>query len=395
VLVVQDGHQTHTRASDAIEEGYVSGVIWSPGDHSPERLAERIQSEPFVGTVQAIDPQLYVARLDDANPKKLGLHELFDIPLRPRDLAGRKLAPLVDDVLSSQAAHSDLTHLIAPTVAFGALGDRNAQTAIDLADASVAWWDDNEDEDRPLLTSLAIEHTLLADQESVDGLLDEITSLDTHGFYLLFELDPNADPTRAAPAIYRALYIVNTLADNDFDVWVGYAGLGGYAMRAAGASTVATGLFQKQQWWSPGHWTRGGGGRQPKPRAYLSTVSGSLLIEAELGVLKRVSRGLFDEAVDAPGPIAADLRGGRSPSEVYDRAECSMQLFATLAEFEERIGSDLESNLRQVHRDLQQGMQRLELINDAVVLDVRSGTRAVGSWLDAVAQLGADLGIDL
>lgn len=394
MLIVQDGHQTHTRASDAIGAGLAGGVVWSPGDQGPDKLLERIACAPFAGSLQAIDPQLYVARLIDANPKKIGEHGLFAVPMRPRDLAARQLPGLIDVILSAQAGCPAITHLIAPTVSVANMADRNAQTAVDLADGSIAWWDGKDDEDRPLLLSFALEQSLLADDDSVNGLLDEITGLDSHGFYLLFELPPNADPQRAAPLIHRALYVVNTLAENDFDVWVGYVGVGGYAMRAAGASTIATGWFQKQQWWSPDHWSPSRG-RQPRPRAFLSTVVGSLVLETELDPLRRADARLYREIIEAPGEIASELREGRLPTDVFDRAECSMQLFATLAELDARIAGDVEDDLRQVDADLGNAIENLERIEAVIPLEVRSGTRSPSAWRDAVVALAADLGMSL
>ena len=105
---------------------------------SPRRAHPR---GAFRGNVQAIDPQLYVARLLDANPKRLADHDLFSVPLRARDLSAQRLPGVVSTVLEFQAGHDELTHLISPTVAFSSMGDRSAQTTLDLADASATWWD--------------------------------------------------------------------------------------------------------------------------------------------------------------------------------------------------------------------------------------------------------------
>jgi hypothetical protein len=394
MLIVQDGHQTWTRAVEAIDAGYASGIVWSPGDHPRDRLAEHTVEEPFAGNVQAIDPQLYVARLRDANPKRLADHDLFSVPLRARDLSAQRLPGVVSTVLESQAGHAELTHLISPTVALSSMGDRSAQTALDLADASATWWASSGDA-RPLLISLALEQTLLGDRDSVNGLLDEVTGIDTPGFYLLFELPPDMDRARAAPLIARALYIVNALATNDYDVWVGYAGLGAYAMRAAGASTVASAWFQKQQWWSPAHWSSTTGGRQPRPRAYLSPVAGSLLLEAELDPLRHADADLYEETIDAAGPIADALQNGESPSADFDRATCSLQLFATLHELESRITGRVREDLERVYTDLTDAADLLSRIEWSVALEPRSGTRSVGAWADAVEGLAEELGVTI
>lgn len=372
----------------------MAGVIWSPADQVPDRLAERITSTDLSGCVQAIDPQLYIARLADAAAKKLADHGVVPVPIRARDLSARRLPDLVSRVMNHQAQFGEITHLLAPSVAIPSMADRSAQTAIDLADAAVAWKDDGGDA-RPILLTLALQQSFLADADSVDGLLDEITGFDCDGFYLLFELPPDADRSVAAPLIQRALYAVNVLADNDFSVWVGYVGLGGYAMRAAGAEAVATGWFQKQQWWSPSHWTPSSGGRQPRPRAFLPSVANSLILSSELDPLSRADAALYRAAIDGSGPISTDLRGGRSPADTFHRGECVEQLFATLAEFESRITGSVEDDLRQVRDDLEDAVALIETIDGVIGLEPKSGTRGPGAWLDAVDSVADELGFVL
>ncbi len=395
MLLVQDGHQTHTRASEALDAGYAGGVIWSPGDHRPDHLSDCIRSDHLEGTAQAIDPQLYVARLSDSNPKKLAEYKLFPIPMGPRDLAARLLPDLVNRILDFQAGHEPLTHFISPTLSVPSMADRKAQSASDLADASLAWKSASND-NRPLLLSLALERSLLEDEESIDGILDEATSFDADGYYLLFELPPELDRERSAVLQRRALYIVSALAANDYEVWVGYAGVGSYAMRAAGASVVASAWFQKQQWWSPDHWTGSGFGRQPKPRAFLSSTIGSLLLEDELDPLRRVDQTLYAEVLDSPGPIADELRAGRSPADgEFGRPECSQQLFATLADLESRFSGDMEADVARAIADLRAATDLVTRVNDLAPLDSRSGPRSVGAWVDATEGLASDLGFDV
>jgi len=395
MLLVQDGHQAHTGAREALDEEFVDGIIWSPADHRPDHLLSCSSDEPFEDAVQGLDPQLYVARLSDPNPKKLQDYELFSVPMRPRDLAARVLPGLVAGIMDYQAAIPDLTHLIAPTLAVPSMADRRAQSAADLADATMAWKEGVED-DRPLLLSLALERSFLDDGDSVDGLLDEVTATDPDGFYLLFELPPDLDRERSATIRSRALYMVSALAENEFEVWVGYAGMGAQCFRAAGAEAVASGWFQKQQHWSPGHWTGEGGGRQPKLRAYLASTIGSLFLEAELDPLRRADAELYEEVLESPGPLAEELRNGRSPADAdFSRSECCLQMFATLAELESRNTGDLQVDLSRAYGDLEMAVDLLERIEEAVQLHPLSGVRSVGAWLDAVSDVAGDLGIAL
>ena len=131
---------------------------------------------------------------------------------------------------------------------------------------------------------------------------------------IYFLSSPDLDRERSATIRSRALYMVSALAENEFEVWVGYAGMGAHCFRAAGAEAAASGWFQKQQHWSPKHWTGEGGGRQPKLRAYLASTIGSLFLDAELDPLGGADLDLYEEVLASPGPLTDELRGGRSPS---------------------------------------------------------------------------------
>lgn len=399
MFLIQDGHQAHTRVEPAIDAGDADGAIWSLADQTPANLDHVVAAECMSrpGIVQAIDPQLYVAPLADANPKKLPDHGLFAVPMRPRDFSARSLVPLVEDLIRFQADRS-VTHILSPTVPVASMVDRWAGIAADLANTSLETWESIDDA-RPFLVSVAVERSLLADPENVDALLDELTAYDCEGFYLLFELDPKMDPAQAAVLFERALYIVYTLAEvNEYTVWVGYAGLNGFAYRAAGAEAFAGGWWQKQNWWSPGHWTAGGGGRAPRPRIYLESILGSLLIDTELRLVdrQRSDNDLLTDLLDGAGPLADDFANGRAYDGNYDRAEMTDQLFAVCAALDERISGDVETDLRRVLDDVTDAEELYRRIRD-VGVQVEPGIvrNAPIVWQMAITALGARVGLDL
>ena len=71
MFLIQDGHQAHTRVEPAINAGDADGAIWSLADETPANLDAVVAAGCMHGDgiVQAIDSQLYVAPLADANPK--------------------------------------------------------------------------------------------------------------------------------------------------------------------------------------------------------------------------------------------------------------------------------------------------------------------------------------
>lgn len=397
MFVIQDGHQARSGVESAIVERNANGVIWSLADETPGGLDESMAADHMAGpgVVQGIDPQLYIAPLTDANPKKLLDHELFSVPMRPRDFSARSLVPLVDDLLRFQAERP-VTHIISPTVAVYSMADRWSGIAADLADTSLQAWEAMGG-DQPLLVSVAVGDSLLADPDNVDALLDELTAYECDGFYLLFELNPRTDPTQASVLFERALYVIYTLAEvNEYIVWVGYAGINGYVYRAVGAEAFGGGWWQKQNWWSPGHWTPGGGGRQPRPRIWLESILGSLLIDNELRPLQRLDGDLFGELLAGAGPLAADFVAGRRFDGNYERAEMTSQLFAVCSALDARITGDVEADLRRVLDEIGDAEDAYRRIRDAGV-QVEPGIvrSAPVVWQSAIATLAGRLSLTL
>jgi len=398
MFLIQDGHQAHTRVGRAIDAGEADGVIWSLADETPANLDAVVEAEHMrrEGIVQAIDPQLYVAPLGDANPKKLADHGLFDVPMRPRDFSARNLVPLVERLIEFQAERP-VTHILSPTVAIPSMVDRWAGVATDLADTSLGAWSAVSD-GRPLFISVAIQQSLLADSENVDALLDELTTYECDGFYLLIEFDPKTDPVEGADQFERALYIVYTLAEvNDFAVWVGYAGLSGFAYRAVGAEAFAGGWWQKQNWWSPGHWTPGRGGRAPRPRIYLESLLGPLLIDVELSAIsrQRTDTDLLADVLAGAGPLADEFARSRPFDSNYDRGEMEAQLFAVCAEVDVRITGDVQADLRRVLRDVGEAQGLHRRMRDVNVEVERAVRNVLATWQTAINALGERVGLDL
>lgn len=402
MFLIQGGHHSSTHIAQGIPAGRADGVIWSPADETPDHLAERIAQAAEHDVLQALDPQLYVASLEDPNPKRLRDHDLFPIPMRGRAFSARRMIRMVERVIDYQAG-LPLTHLISPTVAVSTMTDRSAQIALNLAETTLELCEERREGGhpiRPLLLSAAIERGVLGDSESVNSLLDELTAHEAQGFYLLFEIDPNLDGTRQAAFLAEALYIVYTLAvTQGTEVWVGYSGLSGYLYRAVGAKAFAAGWFQKQQWWSPGHWSGSGqgGGRPPRNRIFLDTILGSLLVDTELPTIRTQRRdaGLGEDLLDGAGTLVDSYREGGGPATL-DRAVCAAQLFEVCAELDSRIGDDLHANLTQVREDLRAAKEIFGRIEAAgVELEGRSSVAQVRVWEAALEAFLLRAGIEL
>lgn len=385
MFLIQGGHQSSTHIEEGLPEGRADGVIWSPGDERPHLLKARMEEAAEHEAVQAVDPQLYVALLEDANPKRLGDYDLFDLPLPPRQFSARRLADLVERIIDFQI-ELPATHLIAPTVAVSSMTDRSAQIALNLAETSLDVADDRG-ENRSMLISAAAERSVLADRESVDVLLDELTAHDVDGYYLLFEIDPSIDAASQASLLSEALYVTYTLGVvQERPVWVGYTGLAGYLFRAVGAEAFAAGWFQKQQWFSTGHWSPGGGGRSPRARIYLDSLFGSLLIDAELMAVRRQRQDttLAVDLLNGVGDLAAAHSAG-GPAPDAPRPVCAAQLLDVCAELDGRIEGEVDDDLERIQEELDQADELYDRISTVgIELDGRSAGTQIAVWRAAI-----------
>lgn len=394
MYLIQHGFQAGSKIADALAAGTAAGVIWSPGDELPTSLSGAVHAAESDADVQAIDPQVYVSALVGASSKKLPRYGFFEPNLQPGDFTSRKTLEIVTEALDLQEP-LPVTDIIAPTVVVDSVTDRWAQVATNLAQASIEDWR-GRDDDRDLLVSIACSRSLLANEEEVNALLDDVTALECDGFYVLCEVDPELGPPRYDDLLERSLWITHSLAElNDYRVWAPYAGLGGYVHRAAGAEAFAAGWWQKLRWWSPDHWTEGGGGRAPRPRVFLDATLSSLLVE-ELDAVYRADRALYADLVAGVGPVAADLRARRPRTVSVSRDETAAQLFAVCSELDSRVNGDFIARGRKLLDDLDDaGALYRRIRAHGIGLDPRSGSTHLASWRTAVEGIATRLDIVL
>jgi hypothetical protein len=391
MYLIQHGFQKGTKIEVALAVGTANGVIWSPGDEAPASLSAAISS--FPGVEHAVDPQFYVAGLAGASLKKLDKYEYFSRDLQATDFTARRIIEIARDALDFQAS-LDVTVILSPTVVIEAAGDRWSQVALSLAQASIDEWASRGDP-RELLISVAVSRSLLANEEEVNALLDDLTTLDCSGFYLLLELEADS-ATRSDEQLERAFWMTYSLAElNGFRVWIPYAGLVGYLFRAVGAEAFAAGWWQKLQAWSPGQWTDAGGGRQPRPRVFLETLLSNVLLE-ELGALRSADRSLYDEVVAGVGPVAAILRTSLPQNVSLSRDDLAAQLFAVCHELDSRAVGPLEQRVQRLTNDLADVMGRHRRIrNSGITLEPRGSNAHILEWESAITRLRARLGGEL
>ncbi len=234
MFLIQHGFQKGTKVTDCISAGTADGVVWSPADETEANLRAAMDDPVLANVVLAVDPQMYVAALSAPSLKKLGDYGYFRSNLQARHFTPQLTLDTVRDVLDFQAS-LPITVALSPTVAVDSSRGRWAQVASSLADAALADWSARQTV-TPLFLSVALTQSLLTNEIETNAVLNDLTSFEADGFYILFEIKADLDPAVEAEILERALWIAYSLGDlNEFPVWVGYTGLSGYPFLAAGA----------------------------------------------------------------------------------------------------------------------------------------------------------------
>lgn len=252
-LLAQHGFGNGDKIARALNEGLVTGAIFSAKDISPSKLAETLAEMEayYPQSVRLFDPQFYAALIAGQPGARLGhldgeAHPYFEARRR-RELE-REPQVLADlqSVISYQQ-ELPVSAIITPNIAIRRSFDsvegtisknflRNAaQVAIELG------------ESRPVYATLTISLPALTDRIELQNFLQEITELDNPptGFYLLLEKpDSGISATLTESGVLSRWMLLNhTLKTSGFRVINGYTDALSFYVGAAGADAVATGWY--------------------------------------------------------------------------------------------------------------------------------------------------------
>lgn len=315
-LYAQHGHGKSDKISTAFETGSIQGVVFGARNEKPANLVPYVRE--IRDTLQAqllFDPQFYVSTLIPPNDRFLPEYPYYRPGRTAGDFVGaRRLSEYARQTLDVQMG-LDLDRLIAPSVLFNTFDDRWYQIALNLADASLDYHAGLKDPP-PLLLTFAFSEEALDSRSEVDGFLDQVTSWDTKGFYLLIArtevgYSQYFDKDRLSQLLYLTL-VLSII--NGFEVVNGYADFCGLLTRAAGATAFATGWSQALRQFhrksfvrqTPGH-------RQPRLRYSSGPLFNSILLTeleqiSDVGGLGLVlsNVGLDKMIADASSPEASD-----------------------------------------------------------------------------------------
>lgn len=393
-LYAQHGHAKSDKLVTALDAGDLDGIIFGARNEKPANLQSCVEAyRDQFNTGLLLDPQFHVCTLNPPNDRFLPEYPWYAAGRTAADFVGlRRLQQYVQQVIDFQQT-LPLSRLIAPTVLFDSFDDRWSQVALNLADTALDYCAGLQNAP-PLLLSFAFSEQALASRTDLDSFLDQVTSWDAHGVYLLVGREENAywqrfDEQRLSQLLY-AVYVLSTL--NGLEVVNGYSDFYGIALRAAGAQVIGSGWSQGLRQFNRRNFIRRPPGGQP-PRLRYS--SAPLLNSIFLGELEQIfDVGALDVALSGV-PLDEVITSARSPEASDWNARTSeLHHWQTLKSLDNALTGDPAADLTAWTQRIQNATALYRRLSSAGVLFERTtGADHLADWRAAVASFRSSVNV--
>lgn len=342
-IYIQQGYGKANKVQDAIAANSIDGIILSPRDEKQAALkslsTELTEQYPDINVI--LDPQFYYSIYPNAQSKNLNEVSYFNDSINISYLRSlRNINQVIQDCFEYQKDHS-LTKFVSPNIIIPNFTDRQAQTALNMAEeaSEIA-----KEFDTPVLISLIFSEVALYDTDSVNEFLNELSMLDVAGFYItVARNNSNYDQKFEEPtALVNLLTIIYSLSEiNDYEVIMGYSDIVGILYLTVGANAIGTGWhnssrkFTVQQRILPST-----GGRVPRER-YTSTPLLNSIFASELDSINELLTTGSDgiEIVLSNNDYDRILKAGPTPSSSWSRSLSHLQHWAALNQISNEIKS--------------------------------------------------------
>ncbi len=378
-MYVQHGYGKGDKVQRLLQEGNASGVVLSPADETADNLAATAASARGFGAAVLLDPQMYVSTIPGGAARR---HEDNSLDFsQVRWSAGTELVHTHVEQVLNLNHRVGTTAVIAPAPLQTAFLDPWAPVAIQYARETMRF------ADRPTYVSVVVEESALAEWTPIAQWLNEVTTLDCEGFYIVIARSDRPYPQLWNPALLmnllRIVYRLGVL--NRYTILWGFTDIAGLLSLATGATAFGCGWFYSLRNFTSGKWVPKTGGGVPTARVLSSGLLSPIEALGEGGPIARSSIGEYAfparelrsrlsngeqvpvgearlQHLQVLGGMAADLGGGGpalKSSDVWRLVERVDGLLAaaqeTLAEAE-RLGIALATRYRTGVNQLRQAL---------------------------------------
>ncbi len=378
-LYAQHGHGKGDKIERGLTQHVLSGVILSPRDLAPAKMVK------FVGELRKIqadatllfDPQVYgtAAR----HPARLG--RLPAYPYFPPSGSPDQIASAVLDYQLGLG----LDRLISPGWLQTSLNSSAVDAVMASASSSIEVWSAMTDAP-PLLVSVVLDETPLQDQNAVDNLLNDLTRLDVHGFYVIVRRNDSTYPAKfEVEAATNLMYLVYALAErNRFEVVCGYSDIVGLLLHSVGATATASGWYSNLRQFSLRRFEESGPSAPARPRYTSRPLLNSVLVLPELQTA--YTQGAIP-VVLSQTPFDSVFSTGSPGNAVWPAPTSCLHHWTVMTDLVARFSSrgSVAGNLDALEAALQQSSALYESLRRlGVLFQVASGPRDCRLHLDVV-----------
>ena len=353
----------------------------SPRDESPVRLASFLESiaSEWPSAERLVDPQLYVGTILPVHAPKLSCYPHYKENLTPVSFSPDGIRNFVSDSLEWQST-LNVSAVVSPTVLVDDLSSRWAQISMMLAQESVV----QHDGSKPLYLSLVVWEDALRQSAFVHRWLDDLTTLEVDGFYLIVRRSSESYRQHYEPEVLISLlHICYSLAElNLYRVISGYTDMSTMLLHAVGVSGTGAGWYANLRQFSLRRFQPSSGGRQPRSR-YSSSPLLNVIYMTELDVIFRA--GQVAEVL-SDTPFDERFSGPNNPENVpWTADEAALHHWQTLADISRSpIGTPVGVRLDQAHSRIVDAIALYAQLVNVVPFTTDTGSAHLEQWLYAL-----------
>lgn len=376
-IYAQHGHAKSDRLDIALENGTLDGVILGARNEPPDKVKACVESLKEKGDV-LFDPQYFVSTFSPPNDRYLPEYSYYKSGLSSSSFTGAKrLASICEETINYQI-QLGVDKVISPTIYCDDFEGKWGQIALNLADTSLDYHASLTDAP-PLLVNFLIDEQALTSKKNVEAFLDQITSWDMAGVYLVIAREDSSysqlfDPQRLG----HYLYMNHVLGEiNGFEVVNGFTDFCGFLLRSVGSSAFASGWYQGLRQFNRKSFIKSKqGGSVPRLRYSSGPLMNSIFI-SELDQIREV--GLLDDILSGTqvdGALSED-------SDTWNQKTSELAHWETLSFLDASIPKSLSKRLSLVDDQIEDANAiYFKLIEAGVVFSNNTGPSHLEAWAE-------------
>lgn len=301
-IFAQDGYGPGGKLKQALDGGFVGGVVLSPRYSRPDKLHERVAELRGEARTLLMDPEYYATDVisnPNANCGSLEEWNYFRRPSRSRLISGTAIPEVIRGAVQAQS-DAGLESFIAPNLFIRQADSIDTGIAINFLNQTKAAA--SEVTNGPVYGTLAIHRDAILSGNQFLEILDDLTGMDSppDGYYLILgssEQNSSGRFVRSdlsnARVIAAWMYANYVLSINGAKLINGYCFLLGPLMGVCGANAAASGWSSGLRKFCFDRYIRSAasGGRSPNTR-YLSAPLMAHIKQTDLDTFESIRPGI-------------------------------------------------------------------------------------------------------